>query len=106
MPQPRKHTTHAARQAAYRKRQEEARRTALLAKGLLPLPAIPAMPGNPRWNQIFDNTTQMLQGALEQMEAYSEERSEAWQESEAAERHQERMTAIQEIVDMLEAVPR
>ena len=106
MPQPKRHTDHAARQAAYRKRQEAERKSSLSAKSLLPLPTIPSMPGNARWNQILDNAAQMLQVALDEMQDYFDERSEAWQESDRGEWHQERTAAVEEIVGALEAVQR
>jgi len=48
MPRTRKYESHKDRQAAYRERQEIARRQELREKGLPALPALAAMPGHAR----------------------------------------------------------
>ena len=104
MPQPRLHLSPAARQRAYRKRQEDTRRQELEARGLPPLPLIASMPGNARWRQATSLAGGLLTNVAAEMQAYFDERSEEWQECERAEAHQERTDAIQEIADALESV--
>lgn len=104
MPQPKMHTSHAARQAAYRKRQERARAQQLQARGLVPLPAIATMPGNVRWSQAIAQAASLLTSVVDEMQDYYDERSEDWQEGDRGETHQQRIDAVQEIVDALDAV--
>lgn len=110
MPQPRLHISHAARQAAYRRRQEAARQgeaarqSEHMAKGLPPLPAIATLPGNARWRQATSHAARLLADILAEMEEYCDERSEAWQESERGEAHQERMDALRQMVEALDEV--
>ena len=102
MPQPRLHASHAARQAAYRKRQQQARAREAATKGLPPLPAIATMPGNPRWTQAVAHARSLLAEVLDEMTTYLEDRSDAWRESGRAETLQHRMEAVQESLDALE----
>lgn len=104
MPQPRLHPSQAARQAAYRRRQEEARRKELETRGLPPLPAIAAMPGNVRWRQATSQAACLLRCVVAEMEAYFDERSDEWRESERGEAHKERTDALEEIAGALEAI--
>jgi hypothetical protein len=104
MPQPRIHASHAQRQAAYHKRCQEARKRQLEEKGLPAMPALPTVPGTARWNQCIANAKQLLHIAVEEMEAYFDERSEAWQDSEKADTFHERLDAVQEACDVLDAL--
>jgi hypothetical protein len=104
MPQPRMYSSHAARQAAYRSRQEQAREQQLHAKGLPPLPAIAGMPGTCRWRGAVSQAICLLTTVVNEMQDYFDERSEEWQEGERAEEHQQRIEAVEDIVDALEAV--
>lgn len=80
MPEVRKHATNAQRQAAYRKRKEQARTQQLSARSLPPLPAIPSMPGEVRWATALKHAQHLLESTLEEMEQYYDDRSEDWQE--------------------------
>lgn len=104
MPQPRTHPSHASRQAAYRRRQQQARENELRARGLPPLPAIATLPGNARWSGGISQAICLLTGVVSEMEDYFADRSDQWQQSDRGDTHQERIQAIQEIVDALEAV--
>ena len=101
MPQPAKHSDHAARQAQYRARQAEARQVELTGKGLPPLPAISSFPGWPRWNASFRAAQELIARNLSEMQDYYDDRSESWQESERGEDHQERIAAAEEAVDVV-----
>ncbi len=101
MPQPKKHASHAARQAAYRIRCEQERREALAAKGLPALPAIPNMPGWPRWNASFATAQELIADTLSQMQDYFDDRSESWQDGERGEEHQEKIASVEAVLDAL-----
>lgn len=104
MPQPRMHPSQAARQAAYRRRQEQAREKQLRETGLPPLPAIATMPGYARWTAAISQAACLLTGVVAEMQDYFDARSEPWQEGERGEVHQQRIDAVQEIVDALETI--
>ena len=102
MPTPRKHESAAACQAAYRKRQAETRRLELSRKGLPALPAIPAMPGSNRWKKMLEEAGALLSTVADEREAYYDDRSEEWLESEKGEAFVETTDAIRAIVEALE----
>jgi hypothetical protein len=104
MPTPRKHKDAAACQAAYRKRQAEARRLEMKRKGLPDLPPIPTMPGERRWWTMLCEATALVQMVLDEREAYYDDRSEEWQESEKGDAFQERTDAVQAAMDALEGI--
>jgi hypothetical protein len=104
MPLPQKYASAAERQAAYRARQAEARQAELQAKGLPALPAIATMPGRARWAALVATATAHLVTARDEMEEYAGERSESWQESEAAELLQSKIDAIESAIGSLEEV--
>ena len=76
MPQRKLHATHADRQAAYRRRRQEAHERQLQEKGLPPLPPIPTMPGAQRWQQAVAKAAELLTMVAQEMEAYFGDRSE------------------------------
>jgi len=98
MPTPRKHKDPAARQAAWRARQAEARARERLEKGLPPAPPIPTMPGEARWRALLELAVNALQTAHDEMEEYAEDRTEAWQESERGEALRERIEALEGVI--------
>jgi hypothetical protein len=101
MPQRKMHASHAHRQAAYRRRCEEARRQLLQEKGLPALPAIATMPGTPRWRQAIANAVNLLTMVGDEMEAYFDDRLEEWQESERGDTFRDRIDALCEARDMV-----
>lgn len=101
MPQPRRHVSPAARQAAYRSRREQARQGELAAKGLPSLPVISSMPGWARWNASFQAAHELLADILGEMQDYYEDRSESWQESDRGDAHQEKVASVEAVVDAL-----
>jgi hypothetical protein len=102
MPQPRKHSTNAARQQAYRDRCEQARQNALAAKGLPSLPAIASLPGWSRWNAAFTAAHALVADSLSEMQGYFDDRSESWQESERGQDHQERIALAEAALEALD----
>jgi hypothetical protein len=101
MPQSRKYACPAARQAAFRARREKARAAELAAKGLPPLPAISSMPGWSRWNAAFAAAQKLIATNLSEMQDYYDDRSEAWQEGERGEDHQEKIASAEALLDAL-----
>ena len=99
---PRKHPDNAARQAAYRARQANVRKAERQERGLPALPALPSLPGTARWRAAFGHAGQLLALIHEEMGAYFDDRSEAWQESDRGVDHQERMQALEELQSALE----
>ena len=93
MPQPKIHPSRAARQAAHRTRQAQAR-IEQLSKGLPPLPAIATLPGNARWNAAIRAAHALIACTLTEMQGYFDDRSETWQESKRGEEHQDRIAYI------------
>jgi len=103
MPQPKVYESHAQRQAAYRRRCQDARRQQLQAKGLPVLPAISTMPGTVRWNQAMAHVCSLLALIEQEMQAYYDDQSEAWLESERADQFQERLEAVSQALQSVEA---
>lgn len=104
MPTPRKHANAAARQAAFRVRRERARKEDLKEKGLPPLPRLSTVPGNARWTKILERAAVLLSTVVDERDAYRDDRSEAWQESERAETFQEITDAISAIFDDVDGI--
>ena len=99
MPQPKEYGSNSERQAAYRRRQSAAQATLVSTKGLMPLPKVAGMPGLARWRQLLEQAEVSFRAAFEQMQAYYDERSDPWLESDKAETFSERMEAIEELLD-------
>jgi hypothetical protein len=106
MPQPRMHASHAAvmQQAAYRRRQEQTRHVELRNRGLPPLPPIATLPGHARWRRAIAQATCLLTMVVAEMQDYSADRSEEWQTNDRGDTHQQRIEAVQELVDALDTV--
>ncbi len=94
----------AARQERFRKRQALSRQAEQAAKGLPNLPAIASLPGHARWRAMIAQAQMLLSTASEEMASYAEDRSEAWQESNAAEELLAKVELLQETVSQLEAI--
>ncbi len=101
MPSPKQYENSAARQKAFRDRQKTAREEAI-AKGAPKAAAVPTMPSAARWKALISQARAALDTAASEMQAYYDERSETWQESNKAEALQERTDALQGIVDELD----
>lgn len=102
MPQPRIHPSHAARQAAYRARQRQAREAEMAARGLPRLPAMSAIPGTARWRSAVCQAQMLLETVRTEMEDYHAGRSDAWQGSERGEAFADRLQALDDLIGELE----
>ena len=101
MPTPRKHANHAQRQRAYLERQKAALRALIAAKNIPVGAAVRAIPSTLRWKALSEQAQNILQTLQSEMDAYHDERSEAWQESEKGEAFQE---TIERVAEALESV--
>jgi len=99
MPQPGKYRSNAERQDAYRQRCRKAQESLHAAKGLPPLPQVATIPGWGRWNRVLNQAEQTLRTVHDEMQAYYEDRSDEWKDSERAETFAERMESVEELVD-------
>jgi hypothetical protein len=100
MPRPKKYASDAEKQAAYRARQAERVQAAI--EGRRPAaPALGNIPPEQRWKALLQDAQRTLETLRDEMQAYFDDRSEQWQESERGEALQER---IEEIESMLEAI--
>lgn len=103
MPQPRKHQTHAQRQAAYRQRKAQALSEKLQQQNQLPrLPAIASIPGWTRWRQAMAAVEQHMQSVEAEMQDYFDERSDRWQESERAEEFEQKLEELRTAIEIVE----
>jgi hypothetical protein len=105
MPQQRQHPDNAARQRAYRARQAQARRDELHAKGLPPVPPLPTLPSRARWHALLVQARLSLETACDEMHAYYDDRSEAWQNSERATLLADHLDQLETLIDDLDALP-
>ena len=94
----------AARQQRFRERQALTRRAEQASKGLPALPAIATLPGHVRWRAMISQAQMLLSTASEEMQSYSEDRSDAWQESIAAEDLLAKVELLQEAVAQLQTI--
>ncbi len=104
MPQPRRYQDNAAKQRAYRTRQEQARREEQQAKGLPPAPPLPTLPSRERWQALLTQARLALETARDEMHAYYDDRSDAWQQGERAATLAEEIEQLDVILEELEAV--
>lgn len=99
MAQARKHTTNAERQAAYRARLRNRDENQFS----LPGAAGPSsMPSTARWRKALNQATLLLQTVGEEMQAYSDERTERWHEGQSAEIFHETMDQVVELQTQLD----
>jgi hypothetical protein len=94
----------ALRQQRFRQRQQEARGVEQASKGLPALPQIATMPGYPRWRAALASAQALVEQVQQEMTAYYEERSEAWQEGEAGAQFLERQEALEALLSQWEEV--
>ena len=110
MAQQRQHPDNAAKQRAYRARQADARRAELQARGLpptAPIPTLPSRAGYPRAgvHALLAQARLSLETARDEMQAYHDDRSEAWQQGERAAALQDHLDALAQLLDDLDALP-
>ena len=57
------------------------------------------MPGWKRWNASIETARGLIERTVDEMQEYSDERSEAWQWSVRADDHQEKAESVQTLLD-------
>lgn len=102
MPTPQIHADRAAKQKAYRDRQKAAIAEQLAAKNLPTVSIIPTMPSAARWKALHEQARRALQTMLDEMQAYRDERTDTWQESERGEAFTAMIDQAQEMIDTVE----
>jgi len=105
MPQARRYPDHAARQRAYRARQTQARLTEQHAKGVPPAAPIPTLPSRARWGALLAHARVFLEMARDELQAYTEARSDQWQESDQAALLAEQLDGVEQVLADLDALP-
>jgi hypothetical protein len=95
----RRYATNSERQAAYRSRQQESGTPPLYLPALAPLSTVPS---TARWRSALDLATRLLQAVSEEMQAYSDQRSEAWHEGERAETLHENLDQVNEMLGQID----
>jgi hypothetical protein len=86
--------TPAQKQAAYRDR--------LRLRALGQLPASPGacnIPAEKRWKTALSQALRLIEQTRDEMQAYADDRTEGWQESERGEAMQERIDSLGSIID-------
>ncbi|MGH2345481.1 MAG: hypothetical protein ACRDG4_09670 [Chloroflexota bacterium] len=104
MAQQRRYPDNAAKQAAYRTRQTQARHEERQRKGLPPAAPIPTLPSRARWQALLEHARHALETARDEIQAYYDDRSEAWQDGERAVTLQEQLDGLGQVLDDLDAV--
>lgn len=104
MPQKRKYSSGAERQAAYRKRCAAKREAELQSKGLPPLPPVPSIPGHRRWDLMIRQARFVVEQVKSEMESYYIGRSDDWNDSERGEAFAELMESVEEAASALREV--
>ena len=97
MAQTRHYSSAAERQAAYRRRIAQAREVQLTTKGMPGLPAPTNVPGTHRWRELLAQARFSLNTMEAEMQAYAEERSSSWRDSEKGELFEEKTQAVAEL---------
>ena len=90
--------------AAYRKRRTLSEQELLAHKDLLPLPAIPTLPGNARWRAMLAQAHLLLAAVVVEMQTYHDERSEPWQDSPQAEALLAKLEQLEETIEQLQGI--
>lgn len=104
MSQQRHYPDNAAKQRAYRVRQAQARCTEQAAKGLPSAPSLPTLPSRARWQALLAHGRLFLETARDEMQAYYDDRSEAWQQGGRAAALQDQLDSLGQALDELDAL--
>jgi hypothetical protein len=99
MPRMRRYATNAERQAAYRSRLRDTTNSPL---DLPALASLSTVPSTGRWKMAIDLAERLLLTVAEEMQDYSDNRSERWHEGDIAQRFHENLDQVNEIRDLLD----
>jgi hypothetical protein len=96
----RRYATSAQRQGAYRSQAHQAPpELGLYLPALAPLSSM-VSPG--RWKSAIDLAARLLETVAEEMQAYSDQRSERWHDDDTAQRFQENLDQVCDIYGQLD----
>ena len=104
MPRPRLYASNAEKQRAYRaarKQREQQQATDALPRP----PGIANMAAKRRWNTLLDQAKNNLETLRDEMQAYYDDRSEAWQESDRGQAMEERIEALEALIQDIDELP-
>ena len=104
MPTPRRHESAAARQRAYRQRRKLSLLNLTSPKDLPASSHLRAIPSLRRWKALREQAQTALRTLRDEMQTYQDQRSEAWQESQKAERFQEAIEKLEETLEVLQDI--
>lgn len=100
--------TNAERQARWRKKERERQKEKLAelqaAKGIPGPPALSTVPGVKRWRELCDQARAALETVRQEIEAYIDVRSEAWQETDRAAEMQQKLDDVSEALEAVEGI--
>ena len=99
MPRMRRYSTNAERQAAYRSRQRQTQVPPLHLPALAPLSTVPS---TARWKMAIDLAERLLANVAEEMQDYSDNRSERWHEGDVAQRFHENLDMVTDVKDQID----
>ena len=68
------------------------------------IPGVASLPGHVCWRAIISQAQILLTAASEEMASYSEDRSDAWQESGAAREMPAKVELLQDTVSQMQAI--
>ncbi len=83
----------------------QARRAEQQAKGLPPAPPLPTLPSSARWQALLTQARLALETVRDEMQAYDDDRSEAWQQGERAAVLAAQIDHLEVVLTELEAGP-
>jgi len=99
MPRMRRYSNNAERQAAYRTRRLDAIDPPACLTALAPLSSVWS---TARWKMAIDLAERLLQAVAEEMQDYSDQRSERWHDGDVAHRFHENLDQVNDIKELLD----
>ena len=101
MPLPKVFANNAERQRAYRMRQKQKPKSEPVAPRKA---SINSMPSTARWKSLREQAMSALQSLQEEMQAYLDDRSEAWQESERGINFQDKIETVEDAASAVHGI--
>lgn len=99
MPKMPRNANATERQAAYRATRSEEQMPPVY---LPALSALSAVPSKGRWKMAIDLAARLLQNVADEMQAYSDERTQWWHEGDTAESFHENLDQVNELQGQLD----
>lgn len=99
MPRMRRYATSAERQAAHRSCLTDGHLPPLYLPALVPLSTVPTAN---RWRLAIDLAQRLMSNVAEEMQDYSDQRSERWHEGDVADRFHQNLDQVNNIKDQID----